>query len=171
MTPELKIACELVFQEHKVSATPIKWDRDAFRGRISVGLAEMAKMTLVRRNIIFLPGKSKKIITLLNPAAAAAANFEEAEEMIRNKAPVLVASMADDDHPAYIAHQISGFVNHSPEYSHRLLPIAGNAEAPVAEWYMKPLFYVVWLVCAAVAGALIAFLIDLSYTEFFLNQK
>ena len=30
MTPELKIACEIVFQEHKVSIHPIKWNRIYF---------------------------------------------------------------------------------------------------------------------------------------------
>jgi hypothetical protein len=173
MTPELKIACEVVFQEHKVSSHPIKWNRDAFHGRISIGLSEMAKVTLVKKNIILLPNKSKKIITLLNPVVAAAASFEEAEEMIENKVPALVASMADD-HPTYIAGQVSGFVSRPSAYSHRLLPIGGNPEAQVAEikWYLKPLFYyVVWPVCAAAAGALIAFLIDLIYTELFLNMK
>ena len=37
MTPELKIACEVVFQEHKTSSYPVTWNRDAFRGRLSTG--------------------------------------------------------------------------------------------------------------------------------------
>jgi hypothetical protein len=101
MTPELKIACEVVFQEHKSSGQPIKWTRDTFRGRISIGLSEMAKETLIRKNIILIPNKSKRIITQLNPAVAIATSFEEAEEMIKNKTPVLVSSMADEQ-PTYI---------------------------------------------------------------------
>jgi len=89
MTPELKTACELVFQEHKLSPQPIKWHRDAFRGRISIGLTEMAKETLVRKNIILWPDKSKKIFTKLNPEVASARSFEEAEKMIETKKPVL----------------------------------------------------------------------------------
>src|SRR6185369_13502866 len=89
MTPELKTACELVFQEHKLSAQPIKWSRDAFRGRISIGLSEMAKETLVKKNIIVWPDKSKKIFTKLNPDVAMARSFEEAEKMIETRKPML----------------------------------------------------------------------------------
>src|SRR6478736_4248613 len=89
MTPELKTACELVFQEHKLSPQPIKWHRDAFRGRISIGLCEMAKETLVRKNIILWPDRSKKIFTKLNPDVATAHSFEEAEKMIETKKPAL----------------------------------------------------------------------------------
>jgi hypothetical protein len=89
MTPELKTACELVFQEHKLSAQPIKWSSDAFRGRISFGLSEMAKETLVKKNIILWPDRSKKIFTKLNPDVATAHSFEEAEKMIETKKPAL----------------------------------------------------------------------------------
>ena len=89
MTPELKTACELVFQEHKLSAQPIKWSSDAFRGRISFGLSEMAKETLVKKNIILWPDRSKKIFTKLNPEVATAHSFEEAEKMIETKKPAL----------------------------------------------------------------------------------
>src|SRR5215475_10004455 len=85
MTPELKVACELVFQEHKSSGQPIKWSRDAFRGRISIGLSEMAKETLVKKRIILLPNKAKKTFTQLNPEVASATSFEEAEQMIDGK--------------------------------------------------------------------------------------
>ncbi len=94
MTPELKTACELVFQEHKLSSHPIKWSRDAFRGRISIGLSEMAKETLVKKNIILWPDKSKKIFTKLNPDVATARSFEEAEKMIETKKPVLATMPA-----------------------------------------------------------------------------
>ena len=89
MTPELKTACELVFQEHKLSSQPIKWSSDAFRGRISFGLSEMAKETLVKKNIILWPDRSKKIFTKLNPDVATAHSFEEAEKMIETKKPIL----------------------------------------------------------------------------------
>ncbi|MEI9909022.1 MAG: hypothetical protein WDO71_04760 [Bacteroidota bacterium] len=169
MTPELKIACELVFQEHKSSGQPIKWTRDTFRGRIAIGLSEMAKETLISKNILIIPNKTKRIITQLNPAVAKATSFEEAEEMIKNKEPVFVSGMADDK-PAYIAGQVSGFVSRPAEYSHRLLPIDNNAEMPSAEikWYLKPLFYyIIWPVCAAAAGALIAYLLGLAFTKLF----
>ncbi len=94
MTPELKTACELVFQEHKLSAQPIKWSRDVFRGRISHGLSEMAKETLVKKNIIVWPDKSKKIFTRLNPDVATARSFEEAVKMIETKTPALTAMSA-----------------------------------------------------------------------------
>ena len=173
MTPELKTACEVVFQEHKASAQPIKWNSETFRGRISLGLSEMAKATLVRKSIIFSPNKSKKMMTLLNPAVAGAASVEEAEGMIANKTQVLVASMANDQ-PAYTPNNVSGFDIPHPAYSHRLLSINGESQIPVAgiRWYMKPLFYyVVWPLCAAVAGAAISFVIDFTYTKLFLDWK
>jgi hypothetical protein len=176
MPPELKTACEVVFQEHKVSAQPIKWNRDAFRGRISIGLSAMAKETLVKKNIIFLPDKSKKIITLLNPAVATAASFEEAEAIIENKAEAAVTSVRVD-HTPYMTRQTSGATIPRPAYSHQLLSIAGEPQTQVAQtaltkWYMKPLFfYVVWPFCAAVAGAAISYLLDFSYTKLFLDWK
>jgi hypothetical protein len=173
MTPELKIACEVVFQEHKVGSLPVKWNRDAFRGRISIGLSEMAKVTLVTKKIIFLPDRSKKVITLLNPAVAEAASFEEADEMIKNKVQVPVTGI-NDDQPVFIADQVSGFTNVPAKYSHSRLSIAAIPQAPLAgiKWYMKPVFYyVVWPVCAAAAGALISFLIQLTWSELFLNLK
>src|SRR6478672_740326 len=98
MTPELKTACELVFQEHKLSAQPIKWSRDAFRGRITIGLSELAKETLVKKNIILWPDKSKKIFTKLNPDVASARSFEEAEKMIETKKPVLATMPVIEGH-------------------------------------------------------------------------
>jgi hypothetical protein len=174
MPPELLTACETVFQEHKVSSLPVKWDRDAFRGRISVGLSEMAKETLIKKNIILLPNKAKKIITQLNPAVAAAASFEEAEMMIVKETPALVKSMSYDP-DTYIAGHVYGFDNPAPaEHPRQLLPIDGNAEMAIAgiKWYMKPLFYyVVWPLCAAAAGATISFLLVRAYTELFLSIK
>lgn len=170
MTPELKIACEVVFQEHKVSVHPVKWNKDVFRGRISHGLSEMAKETLVSKNIIIIPNKSKKIITLLNPAVAEATSFEEAEEMIGNKVQALIT--APNDRPAYFAHQVSSLDIVSSSYSHQLLPLTGKSQTGIAriKWYMKPIFYyVVWPFCAVVAGAAISWLIGFAYTKLFLD--
>lgn len=167
MTPELKTACEVVFQEHKASTYPINWSRDVFRGRISIGLSEMAKETLVRKNIIYFPNRAKKIITVLNPDAAAAASFEEAEKMIQNKVPALVSTTKIDDQPAYVANHSSRFISRPVKYIHRVVTITGKSETAIAEikWYLKPLFcYVIWLACAAAAGALIAYLIGSVYS-------
>jgi hypothetical protein len=172
MTPELKTACELVFQEHKTSSQ-IKWNRDSFRGRISIGLSEMAKETLVRTNIIFSPDKSKKIITLLNPAVATATSFEEAKEIIENKEPALITSLAYDP-DTYITDHVFGYAAHPVKYTHQLVTTADKFETPSAriKWYMKPFFYyVVWPICALAAGALVTFLIDLAQTKLFLNLK
>ena len=79
MTPELRTSCELVFQEHK-SSSLITWNKDAFRGRMSIGLSEMAKATLLQKNIIYFPKPTKKTITVLNPEVAGASSFEEAVE-------------------------------------------------------------------------------------------
>jgi hypothetical protein len=169
MTPELKKACEVVFQEHKLSGQPIKWNRDIFHGRLSLGLTEKAKLTLVEKNIIFSPDKTKKIITLLNPTVATATSFEEAEDMIENKVPALATVLADEQ-TTYTAETISSFTNQPSAYSHFRLSIPGKQEMPVAEikWYMKPLFlYLVWPVCAAAAGAFILFLLGYAYTALF----
>jgi hypothetical protein len=166
MTPELKTACELVFQEHKTSAGPINWNKDAFRGRLSFGMSAMAKETLVSKRIIYLPNPEKKIITLLNPVVAAAASFEEAEELIQKRVPSLVTNIVDDQ-PAYITKHISRTGKYN---NYLLLKITGKPETAIAEtkWYMKPLFYYVVLpACAAAAGALIAWLMDFIYTELF----
>jgi len=174
MTPELKTACEVIFQEHKISGHPIKWNRDAFRGRISIGLSEMAKITLVKKNIILLPNKSKKVFTQLNPDVAAAGSFEEAEKMIGTKVPGRVNAPAYDTN-TYIADHVFGVPSASPPtQSHNLLRVAGTSETKVADikWYMKPLYlYVVWPVCGAAAGALISLLMNLAYTELFLSPK
>lgn len=165
MTPELKKACEVVFQEHKTSGQ-IKWDREAFLGRMSIGLSEMAKQTLVKKKIILLPDKSKKIITRLNPAVASAGTIEEAEYMIGNKleAPVTVT---EDEHPVRITAQTPGFDIYQAEYTDRLLLADQSVNtATEMKWYMKPLFYYgIWPLCALAAGALIAYLLGLAYIE------
>jgi hypothetical protein len=157
MTPELKEACELAFQEHK-SGHPINWDKDVFRGRISFGLSAMAKQTLERRNIISTLNPAKKTITVLNPAAVTATTFEEAEEMLLNKPQVVIATTTDDK-PSYISHNSSSFASPITNYTDRLVHSAAKSVTVTGEikWYMKPLFYyIAWPVCAAVVGGFIA---------------
>jgi hypothetical protein len=187
MTPELKTACELVFQEHKLSAQPIKWSRDVFRGRISIGLSEMAKETLVKKNIIVWPDKSKKIFTKLNPDVATARSFEEAAEMIETKKPVLatmpvieggfnVADLVADLHTPKTPVTPKGSAP-PPARTYSLLkivPPTEPAEVNVAEvkWWMKPLYlYIVWPACGAIVGVLISMLMNLAYQEFFTHSK
>ena len=163
MTPELKVACELVFQEHKMSGKPINWNKDSFRGRLSFGLAAMAKETLEKRNIICTLNPSKKTITSLNPSAATAANFEEAEEMIQNKIPVLVAHKIDDQ-PTYTTHRVSAFTPTVPDDTDMLLKVSDKSllTSTKAKWQVTPLFYnILWVVGAAIAGGLITYLLGL----------
>ena|SRR5882724_2309632 len=170
MTPELKTACELVFQEHKISAEPIKWNKDAFHGRISIGLSEMAKQTLVNKKIIILPNKTKKVFTQLNPEVFAASSFEEAEKMVGNKiqAPVI-------HHTADTTEEVPSFS--SPVYTYtQELSLQNVAQDQIQaieiKWYMKPVFfYVIWPLCAALAGAVIPWLMDLAYAKLFLDPK
>lgn len=171
MTPELKTACEVVFQEHKASAYPVTWNRDAFRGRLSTGLTEMAKDTLLRKNIIYYPNPAKKINTVLNPAASNADSFEEAENMVLNKVPAL-ASSGVDDRGTLVAAKAPAFV--SRPVAHRLVTLTGETEIIPAEikWYMKPVFfYFVWPVLAVVLGGLIAYLMGTIYTELVFDLK
>jgi len=172
MTPELKIACEVVFQEHKISTQPIKWDKDAFRGRISIGLSAMAKETLVKKNIILLPNKAKKVFTQLNPDVASADSFEEAEKIIVTKVPALVSS-GDYDANKYIDDHVYGFTSTPapiPQRSYHFIPAAKAPEIKIdgMKWYMKPLFlYLVWPVCGAAGGIGISMLMELTVKAFF----
>jgi hypothetical protein len=177
MTPELKTACELIFQEHKLS-NQIKWGKDSFRGQLSIGLSELAKETLVKKKIIFLPNKSKKIITLLNPAVASASNFEEAEGMIANKTQAAVVSVGKEE-PIYIPSVVPDPEPEPdpaplPRYSRQVIPMMVNSPAPVValKWYFKPVFlYFIWPTCALAAGAAISFLLDYVYGELFLHGR
>ena len=162
MTPELKVACELVFQEHKTSRKPISWNKDSFRGRISFGLAAMAKETLEKRNIICPLNPAKKTITALNPSAATAANFEEAGEIIQNKIPVLVTNKVEHKH-AYVSHGASAF-SPGTDNTDRLLKVSDKSlpASPKIKRQAKALFYnIMWVVGAAIAGALITYLLGL----------
>ncbi len=177
MTPELKAACELVFQEHKSSAYPVTWNRDAFRGRISTGLCEMAKDTLIRKNIIYYPNPAKKILTRLNPLVTAADTFEEAEYFIINKIPALSTVKVDDNqNQTLVANQVSTFVRRPVTLrpvAQRLVAITGKTETfEVIKWYMAPIFiYLVWPICSAVIFWIIAYFIGTAYTAIFFDLK
>ena len=169
MTPELKTACEVVFQEHKLSAHPVKWDRDAFRGKISVGLSEMAKLTLVKKNII-LPNKQKRIFTQLNPFVARAGSFEEAEKMIETKIPAGEAAIANDAADRIEEPPTKIIYTPPPILPQKLQTVANFTTTSVADvkWYLKPIYlYVIWPLCGAAGGALISFLMNFLYTEIF----
>ena len=156
MTPELKNACELVFQEHKLAAEPINWTKDAFRGRLSFGIAALAKETLEKRNIIRPRNPAKKTFTILNPVAFAAGNFEEAEEIIQNKNPVALLSTETTERQ-YVAHRV---IAKNANDSDKKLNEAVSTEE--TKWWMKPIFYYVLLpVSAAIAGGLITYLLGL----------
>src|SRR5436190_21076443 len=96
MTPELKTACEVIFQEHKISTQPMKWSKDTFRGRISIGLYEVARETLVKKNIIVQHKKANKVFTLLNHDVATANSFDEAEKIIVTEQPAIAMQLASD---------------------------------------------------------------------------
>ena len=156
MTPELKNACELVFQEHKLAATPVNWTKDAFRGRLSFGMAALAKETLEKRNIIRPRNPAKKTYTILNPAAFAAGNFEEAEEIIQNKKPVAVLSKETTERQ-YVAHRV--IAKNANDNEKKLNGSVGTGET---KWWMKPIFcYVLLPIGAAIAGGLITYLLGL----------
>ena len=192
MTPELKTACEVVFQEHKLSQQ-IKWSRDTFRGQISLGLSELAKETLVKKHII-VPSKSKKIITALNPAVFSASSFEEAEKLIVTNSKTPSASLPVEKKIEAVAAKVEQPKSKIETLPTKVQPISTNAVmakpkvevsySPVAaaivqeakveksKWYLKPVFYYfLWPLLALVGGALISFLIDLLYTKVFLDFK
>jgi hypothetical protein len=166
MTPELKNACEVVFQAHKVSLKPIVWSKDSFQGRLSFGLSAMAKEILVSKNIICFPKPDKKIITRLNPVAVSADNFEEAGDLIQKRAFSFVTNILDDQ-PAYITNPDNHSNNHN---NYLLVRITGEPVTLVDEnkWYMKPLFiYFLLPACAAFAGAIIAWFMGFVYNKLF----
>ncbi|MEO5562323.1 MAG: hypothetical protein ABIR18_02785 [Chitinophagaceae bacterium] len=161
MTPELKISCEVVFQEHKTSGHPITWNKNVFRERMSMGLVEMAKETLVQKKIIYFPKPTKRSITVLNPIVAAATTFEEAVAMAQSKTSFVATEKVKQ--PVYTATSVSGFNGYADKHKPQLIKNTGNTVNIVVEekWYLKPLFYyVVWPVCALIASILIAYLMS-----------
>jgi hypothetical protein len=158
MTPELKTSCEVIFQEHKSSADPITWNKNAFRGLMSIGLCEMAKETLIQKNVIYLPKPAKKTITLLNPVVATASTFEEAVAMIEEKIPASATTITEE--PVYDEISFVGFVNHAD--IDEVHPMENTATVMVSEkWYLKPLFvYLVWPASSLVISVIIAWLMS-----------
>jgi hypothetical protein len=143
----------------------------------------MAKETLVKKNIILWPDKSKKIFTKLNPDVATARSFEEAERMIETKKPVL-ATMPVIEGGFNVADLIADLeTSETPDapkapappparlYSlMKIVPPTETVDTSAAEvnWWMKPVYlYFVWPVCGAIAGVLISMLMNLAYHELF----
>jgi hypothetical protein len=134
----------------------------------------MAKQTLVKKNIILLPNKTKRVFTQLNPDVATAANFEEAEKIIATKTTdqQVTPSSAAETHVA--EHVSVAATAPAPVKIHDLLPVAAAFESRSTEinWWKKPwLLYFVWPVCGAAGGALISVLMDFVYRLLFLNPK
>jgi hypothetical protein len=173
MTPELKVACEVVFQEHKTSSHSVTWNRDAFRGRVSTGLTEMAKETLLKKNIILYPNPGKKIITVINPHALNASSFEEAEKMVHSHVAVLYPSTMNVAKTAQVAEKRPMTFVSKPLVAQRITTMAEPVDATVElKWYLRPVFtYVVWPLCAALAGVVIAHYMGALYTEIFFDLK
>jgi hypothetical protein len=175
MTPELKVALEVVFQEHKTINHSVTWNRDLFRGRLSTGLTEMAKDTLLRKKIILYPNPGKKILTVLNPLAFGATSFEEAEKMVHSSVSVLYPAKVAINEPARVAavaDNVSTFVS-KPLIAQRVITMAEPAET-VAEikWYLKPTFmYIIWPLCGAITAVIIAHFISTLYTDIFFDLK
>ena len=174
MTPELKKACEAVFQEHRASINGIDWKKDVFRGRISTGLSEKAKETLLSKNIIYFPNPAKKAITLLNPEVTAASTCDEAEKVLLREivlSPVVSAPIAEATiEPAIIAKTRRPVADNKP-IPQRFVISASAENVTFVEkekWYLKPvLVYFVWPVCGAAAGVALAYLIGAIYDYIF----
>lgn len=182
MTPELKNACELVFQEHKTASQPVAWKRDVFRGRISTGLCEMAKETLVQKKVICFPNPTRKNLTVINPLAASASNFEEAIERVMHPEAVpaeTVLSAYEVQKPKEQKATYTSNGNSVTAYwsrtvnAPRLVVLTSKSEQAVQtleqpKWYLKPVFvYVVWPLLGAIAGGAIAWLMGEAYTQLF----
>lgn len=181
MTPELKNACELVFQEHKTASQPVAWKRDVFRGRISTGLCEMAKETLVQKQVICFPNPARKNFTVINPLAISASCFEEAIERVMHPEAVPAETVMSDyqaKKPAYEprGNSVTAYWSRSVNPP-RLVALTSKAEHAVQtlaepKWYLKPVFvYLLWPLLGAFAGGVIAWLMGEAYTQLFFNLK
>lgn len=178
MTPELKVALDVVLQEHKNVNHSVTWNRDAFRGRLSTGLTEMAKDTLLRKKIILYPNPAKKILTVLNPLAVGASSFEEAESMVNSTVSVLYPAPAMQEKARVTAvadNHVTTYVS-KPVIAQRVITMAEKTEVAAAvteiKWYLKPAFYyVIWPLCAAAAGVVIAHYMGSFYTDIFFDLK
>jgi len=174
MTPELKKACEAVFQEHRANINGIDWKKDVFRGRISTGLSEKAKETLLSKNIIYYPNPVKKAITLLNPEVSVASTCEEAEKVLLHE---IVLSPALTAAPIVAEPTIVAAKPRRPVADNKPIPQRFVITTPTTEnvtlierekWYLKPvLVYFVWPVFGAAAGGALAYLIGAAYDYIF----
>jgi hypothetical protein len=160
MTPELKSSCELIFQEHKAAARHITWSKEAFRGRISIGLCEMAKETLLEKKVIYLPKPPKRHITSLNPLILDAATFEDAIAMIQN--PVKRAGIVQEYQLDVKEARQDTAANHEIMISPVLNTGSHQAvELPIEKWYLRPFYYYfLWPVLALAGSILIAHLMS-----------
>jgi hypothetical protein len=161
MTPELKQACELIFQEHKTSRLPIDWNKNVFQGRIAFHLSALAKQTLEKRNIIWTVNGRKKSTTILNPDASLAASFEEAEELILNKYAVVIAE-EEKNKFEYILHQVAGepIAISDTDKKAKTLNKPGIAKSKIRR-SGNSFYYFILLLAAAIAGAILTYLIGL----------
>ena len=176
MTPELKASCELVFQEHKLAASPIAWNKHVFRDRMSIGLSDLAKETLVKKNIIYFPKPAKKTITILNPDVATASTFEEAIAIAQNKTKegeeikekTLYDEIYSPEFTQYIDLEtytpVQKSIKEQPQPKVQRQPEMHLQSHPVItaeKWHLKPVFYyVIWPLAAAIVSVLIAWLLS-----------
>jgi hypothetical protein len=174
MTPELKASCELVFQEHKLAASAITWNKNVFRNRMSIGLCDLAKETLVNKNIIYFPKPAKKTITVLNPAVATASSFEEAIAIAQSKAQqsngemkkerTLYDEIYSPEFMEYVDPEIHAPVQNSTTVQPQskiqpTIQVQTQHLLTAEKWHLKPVFYyVVWPLAAALVSVLVAWL-------------
>ena len=154
----------MIFQEHKTSAQPVNWHKDLFRGRISIGLSEIAKETLLKNKIIQYVNHGRKTATILQPEMADAVTFEEALIIAQNKMPALVATTNEARRVRVINDfEENGFIEASEDQPLRLVNVSYEVDiaASSSKWYTKPLFYYFIGPATGLAlGALIAFLLS-----------
>lgn len=186
MTPELRASCELVFQEHKLAASPIAWNKHIFREKMSIGLCDLAKETLVKKKIIYFPKPAKKTITILNPEVATASSFEEAIAIAESKLSV-IAGEQEKEKTLYDEIYSPEFMEYAdpedytpakksvirqpqpkvkvvqvqPKIQLKAQPALVAATATEEKWWLKPVFYyVIWPLSAAIVSVSIAWLLS-----------
>jgi hypothetical protein len=186
MTPELRASCELVFQEHKLAASPIAWNKHIFREKMSIGLSDLAKETLVKKKIIYFPKPAKKTITILNPEVATASSFEEAIAIAESKSsaiegePVKEKTLYDEIYsPEFLEYaDPEDFTPPRKTIKEQTKPKVKEiqtqadiqlqtqsalvaATATEEKWWLKPAFYyVIWPLAAAIVSVTIAWLMS-----------
>jgi hypothetical protein len=178
MTPELRASCELVFQEHKLAASAITWNKNVFRNRMSIGLCDLAKDTLVKKNIIYFPKPAKKTVTVLNPAVATASSFEEAIAIAQSetqqsngelkKERTLYDEIYSPEFMEYVNPEIhtpvQDVLSEQPKPNIKSQPsiqVQAHQVLTAEKWHLRPVFYyVVWPLTAAVVSVLVAWLMS-----------